>query len=287
MPFLALLIVLIAAILHAFSNFLFKGGRDSSAFLWWSVTIGAAWYGAFVATQSSFAMPLETWVVFVPSALAEIAYARLITYGYADGDLSQVYPIARGAPLLLIAVLGALFLGERLPALGYGGIALLIGGIYLASLPSLSDWSKPLRALKHRPTQIALLAALCVTAYTLLDKIGVWYAQPMVYNWWVYASIAVGYMPFVLSRTNRASTAREFRMNWRRILIASFATVGSYLAALIGLSMTAASYVASVRATSVVMGALLGWLFLKEQLGALRVFAAALMVVGLVLIAVA
>jgi drug/metabolite transporter (DMT)-like permease len=197
-----------------------------------------------------------------------------------------VYPIARGAPLLLIAVLGALFLGERLPALGYVGIALLIGGIYLASLPSLADWSKPLRALKHRPTQIALLAALCVTAYTLLDKIGVRYAQPMVYNWWVYASIAVGYMPFVLSRANRDSTTREFRMNWRRILIASFATVGSYLAALIGLSMTAASYVASVRATSVVMGALLGWLFLKEQLGALRVFAAALMVVGLVLIAV-
>jgi drug/metabolite transporter (DMT)-like permease len=103
----------------------------------------------------------------------------------------------------------------------------------------------------------------------------------------VYASIAVGYMPFVWSRAHRDSTAREFRMNWRRILIASFATVGSYLAALIGLSMTAASYVASVRATSVVMGALLGWLFLKEQLGALRVFAAALMVVGLVLIAVA
>jgi drug/metabolite transporter (DMT)-like permease len=287
MPLLALIIVLLAAVLHALSNFLFKGGRDASAMLWWSVTVGAVWYGAFVFTQSSVAMPLETWVVFIPSILAEIAYARLITYGYADGDLSQVYPIARGAPLLLIAVLSAIFLGERLPALGYVGIALLIVGIYLASLPALDDLLKPLRAAKHRPTQIALLAALCVTAYTLLDKIGVRYAQPMVYNWWVYASIAVGYAPFVWSRANRASTAREFRMNWRRILIASVATVGSYLAALIGLSITAASYVSSVRATSVVMGALLGWLFLKEQLGALRVFAAALMVVGLMLIAVA
>ena len=287
MPLLALIIVLVAAVLHALSNFLFKGGRDSSAMLWWSVTVGAVWYGVFVFTQSSVAMPLETWVVFIPSILAEVAYARLITYGYADGDLSQVYPIARGAPLLLIAVLSALFLGERLPALSYVGIALLIIGIYLASLPSLDDLLKPLRAAKHRPTQIALLAALCVTAYTLLDKIGVRYAQPLVYNWWVYAMIAVGYAPFVWSRANRASTAREFRMNWGRILVASVATVGSYLAALIGLSMTAASYVSSVRATSVVMGALLGWLFLKEQLGALRVFAAALMVVGLMLIAIA
>ncbi|MBM3129538.1 MAG: hypothetical protein FJ009_13045 [Chloroflexi bacterium] len=287
MPFLALLIVLIAAILHAISNFLFKGGRDAAAMLWWSVTIGALWYGAFLATQASFAMPLETWVVFIPSALAEIAYARLITFGYADGALSQVYPIARGAPLLLIALFGALFLDERLPALGYVGIALLVVGIYLASLPSLGDWARPLRAARHRPTQIALLAALMVTIYTLLDKIGMRSASPLVYNWWVYASIAIGFAPFVWSRANRASTAREFRLNWRRILIASVATVGSYLAALIGLQMTAASYVGSVRATSVVMGALLGWLFLKEQLGALRVFAAALMVAGLVLIAVA
>jgi hypothetical protein len=60
-------------------------------------------------------MPLETWVVFLPSALAEIAYARLITRGYTDGDLSQVYPIARGAPLLLIALFGALFLGNDCP----------------------------------------------------------------------------------------------------------------------------------------------------------------------------
>lgn len=287
MPLLALIIVLVAAILHAVSNLFFKGGRDSSAFLWWSVAIGALWYGAFVATQTSLAMPLETWAVFIPSILAEIAYARLITFGYADGDLSQVYPIARGAPLLLIPLFGALVLGEHLPLFGYCGIVMLLIGIYLASLPSLDDLLKPLRAAKHRPTQIALVAALCVTVYTLLDKVGMRYAQPMVYNWWVYAMLAVGYAPFVWSRRNRASTSREFRTSWRRIVIASFATVGSYLAALTGLSMTAASYVSSVRATSVVMGALLGWLFLKEELGALRVFAAVLMVLGLALIALA
>jgi drug/metabolite transporter (DMT)-like permease len=287
MPILALLIVLIAAVLHAISNFLFKGGRDSSAFLWWAITVGALWYGAFVAAQSSFAMPLETWVVFIPSICAEVAYARLITYGYANGDLSQVYPIARGAPLLLIPLFGAVVLGERLPLFGYGGIALLMTGVYLVSLPALGDWMRPLRAAKHRPTQIALLAALMVTIYTLLDKVGVRYAPPMVYNWWVYATLALGYAPFVWSRAARATTVRELRLNWRRIVLASFATVGSYLAALTGLSMTAASYVGAVRASSVVMGALLGWLVLQEQLGALRVFAAGLMVAGLVVIAVA
>ncbi len=126
-----------------------------------------------------------------------------------------------------------------------------------------------------------------MTAYTLLDKIGMRSASPLVYNWWVYASIAVGYAPFVWSRAPRARTAREFRLNWRYIVIASFATVGSYLAALVGLQMTAASYVGSVRASSVVMGALLGWWLLKERLGAVRVAAAAMMVMGLWLVAMA
>jgi drug/metabolite transporter (DMT)-like permease len=76
-------------------------------------------------------------------------------------------------------------------------------------------------------------------------------------------------------------------VNWKRIILGSFATIGSYLAALIGLQMTAASYVGSVRASSVVIGALLGWLLLKESFGAARVFAAALMVVVLLLIALA
>jgi uncharacterized membrane protein len=287
MPLPALTFVLIAAVLHAVSNLLFKGGRDSSAFLWWAIVVGAVWYGIFVSTQSSLLLSREALMVFIPSVIAEILYVRLITYGYANGDLSQVYPIARGTPPLLIAVLGAIFLGERLPWLGYVGIALLVFGIYLASLPSLDDVLKPLRALKHRPTQLALLAAICVTIYTLLDKVGMAYASPMVYNWWVYAGIAVGYAPIALSHANRASARREWQTNWRLIVIASFATVGSYMFALMGLSLTAASYVGSVRATSVVMSALFGWLLLKERFGAVRVFAAAMMVVGLMLVAVA
>jgi len=287
MPILALIIVLIAALLHAISNLFFKSGRNSSAFLWWAITVGAVWYGVVVAVQSSLAMPLEAWRIIIPSIIVEVAYARLITLGYENGDLSQVYPIARGTPPLLIAIFGALFIGERLPLLGYVGIVVLVIGIYLASVPSFNDVFKPLRALTHRPTQIAFLAALCVTTYTLLDKVGMQYASPLVYNWWMYTGIAIGYAPIAWSHGHRDATLIEWRTNWRRIILGSFATIGSYLAALIGLQMTAASYVGSVRASSVVIGALLGWLLLKEQFGAVRVFAAALMVAGLLLIALA
>ncbi|MBI5305051.1 MAG: EamA family transporter [Chloroflexi bacterium] len=287
MPALAILLVLAAAVLHAFWNFLAKDARDSSAFMWWGVAVGAVWNALFVVTQTSLALPLETWLYLLPSLVAEIAYVALISRGYDNGDLSQVYPIARGTPPLFIALWSAIFLGERLPILGYAGIALLMIGIYLASLRSFDDVWKPLRSVKHRPTQFALLAALCVSVYSTLDKMGVGHTTPLVYNVWVYAGIAIGYAPFVWARGNRASTAREWRANWRRIVMGSVATVGSYLLALTGMTLTAASYVGAVRATSVVMGALLGWLWLKEQFGAVRVFASALMVAGLAMVALA
>ncbi len=308
MPLLALFLVLIAAVLHAFWNLLAKDARDSSAFMWWGVSVGATWYGLWMLSQAWMGLPREIWLVFAVSLAMEIAYVGLITRGYATGDLSQVYPIARGSPPLLIAFFSAIFIGERLPLLGYVGIVLLVVGVYLASLPSLDDLWKPLRALSHlrqrsprwggmrslvpggerwRPAQWALLAAFTVAIYSTLDKFAMGYASPMVYNAWVYAGIGIGYAPFVWSRANRASTIREFKTNWQRIAIGSVATVGSYLLALTGMSMTAASYVGAVRATSVLIGALFGWLLLKEGFGAVRVFAAALMVVGLTLVAVA
>jgi drug/metabolite transporter (DMT)-like permease len=131
------------------------------------------------------------------------------------------------------------------------------------------------------------LAAVAVAVYTMLDKIGVAYSTPLVYNVWVYVGIAIGYAPVALSRGNRASTIMELRTNWRKILVGSVATIGSYVLALAGLSMTSASYVGAVRGTSVVIGALFGWVLLKERFGLVRVLAAATMVVGLTLVALA
>lgn len=287
MPLAALILVLIAAFLHAVWNLLAKDTRDSSAFMWWGVTVGALWFGAWVFTQAWMGLPREIWLAFAASLVMEVAYVWLITRGYATGDLSQVYPIARGAPPLLIALWSALFLAERLPVLGYAGILLLVFGVYLASLPTLGDFLKPLRALTHRPAQWALLAAICVSIYSVIDKVNIAFTSPLVYNAWVYAGISLGYAPFAWSRANRESTLREWQTNWRRIAIGSVATIASYVLALIGMSMTAASYVGAVRATSVVMGALFGWLLLKESFGPVRVFAALTMVAGLLLVAVA
>lgn len=287
MPIAALILVVVAAVLHAVWNLLAKQARDSSAFMWWGVTVGAIWYGAWMLSQAWLGLPSEVWFVFVLSMIAEIGYLVAITRGYKNGDLSQVYPIARGTPPLFIALWSAAFLSERLPFLGYSGIGLLIIGIYLASLPARRDLLFPLRALSHAPAQWGLLAACFVSVYTTLDKVGVMYTAPLVYNVWVYTGISVLYAPFVWAAANKQSTISEWKTNWRWVVLGSIATIGSYVLALTGMSMTSASYVGAVRATSVIIGALFGWLLLKEKLGPMRVMAAGIMVLGLLVIALA
>ena len=111
--------------------------------------------------------------------------------------------------------------------------------------------------------------------------------DPLVYNFWVYVGLSVGYAAFVWRGPRRAGTLAEWRANWPLVFVGSGATVGSYMLALVAMSTAPASYVGAVRATSIVIGALLGWLALKEAFGVMRVIAAAIIVAGLAAIALA
>jgi drug/metabolite transporter (DMT)-like permease len=285
LPPTAIALALTAAVLHAIWHLLAKHANDTSAFMWWGIAVGAAWFGAILSTQRSLALPPSVWPLYAASMLAELGYLALITRAYALGDLSQVYPISRGAPPFFVALWSALLLGERLPLAGYVGVALLIAGVYVASLPSLRQIWRPLQAARNRPVQLALLAAICVAVYTTLDKRIVASVDPVVYNFWVYAGITMVYAPMVWLKADRRPAILEARVNWRRILAGSVCTIGSYLLALAALAQTAASYVGAVRASSVLIGALFGWLLLSERLGTIRVVAAAIMLAGLALIA--
>lgn len=287
MPTLALAIAALAAVLHALWNLLAKRATDSSAFMWWGVTVGALWYGLVLSTTRSLALPPAVWPTYLLSLVAEITYVWLITWGYSQGDLSQVYPLARGTPPLLIAAWGAIALEERLPLAGYAGIGLLVAGIYLASLATPQDLLRPLALLQNRTAHVALAAAACVAVYTMLDKSVISTVDPLVYNFWVYAGISLGYSALVWAGSHRAAAITEIRRNWRPVVAGSFATVGSYLLALVAMTMTTASYVGAVRSSSVLIGAFLGHLVLGEGFGRLRVMAAAVIAVGLIAMALA
>ncbi len=336
MSLLALLLVLLAAVLHAGWNYLAKSAQDTNAFLWWALLFGAVGYGAYIFATAPVYLPREVWLLYALSISAEVGYLITLVRGYASGDLSLVYPLARGSAPILVPLWSALFLGERLPAAGYVGVGLMVVGIFIVSrqpgltpdapsrspafrkaerddtssiphspsspFPSVRDSRSPdilqsgegeggRRGVGVRNVAVfwALASGFFVSVYSVLDKVIVNSVPPLVYNFWVYAGIAVAWAPFVWLKDRRtvARNFAELRENFMRVAVGSMMTVGAYVVVLVALTMTSASYVVAGRGTSVIIGALLGWLALHEGFGRLRVLGATLMVAGLMVIALA
>jgi drug/metabolite transporter (DMT)-like permease len=282
MPLIALALALFAAVLHASWNYLAKASRDTIAFMWWAVLVGAIGYGIYITFTASINLPMDVWRFYALSIIAEAGYFFTLVRGYRHGDLSVVYPISRGSPPIFIALWSALFLGERLPLGGYVGLFLMVTGIYVASLQPNSRY----RFLPPRSPAVvwALASGIFIAIYSLSDKMVVKAMDPLVYNWWVYAGNAVTWSALVWSPSRGQGNIMELRANGWRILAGAVSTVGAYVAVLIALTMTSASYVVAARGTSVVIGALLGTVFLKEGFGHWRIIGALLLVIGLMAI---
>src|SRR5512137_2241155 len=116
LPSLALLVL--AAVLHALSNALIKLSRDKLAFTWWMLTASAI-LGFPLIFFVGQAQPIG-WLIILVSGVIEAAYFITLTRAYALGDLSQVYPVARGSAPLLVLLWALLFLGERPTPIGAG-----------------------------------------------------------------------------------------------------------------------------------------------------------------------
>lgn len=285
MPIAALALVVVAAVLHAFWNYLVKSARNANAFLWWVLFSGTVGYGIYILATAPIYLPRSVWILYFLSIGAEIGYLITLTRGYADGDLSLVYPLSRGSAPIFVTVWSALFLQERLPLAGYFGVALMVVGVFVASSHGRSFFS--IAHLRDKSTAWALVSGVFISMYSFLDKIIVESMSPLVYNFWVYAGMTVLWAPFVWwgGRRVAADNLGELRRNLRMVLVGSAMTIGSYLSALVALTMTSASYVVAGRGTSVIIGAVLGWLVLKESVARVRVVGAALMVAGLGIIA--
>jgi drug/metabolite transporter (DMT)-like permease len=281
MPLAALALVLLASVLHACWNYLAKSARNTTAFLWWALLFGSLGYGIFIFGTTSVDLPRKVWLLYALSISAEVGYLITLTRGYAGGDLSLVYPVARGSAPIFVTLWSALFLGERLPLVGYVGIGMMVGGVYVASSQQSSYPS--LSGLKNNALLWALISGVFVSVYSFLDKLIVESLSPLVYNFWVYAGMTILWAPLVWLGSSRMAhqNLSEVRENLPRILVGSAMTIGSYVCALVALTMTSASYVVAGRGTSVIIGAVLGWLVLKESVGRVRVFGAGLMVAGL------
>jgi len=300
MPPLAIALVLIAATLHAAWNVLLKTSGDTlgtalrlqafgSAVL---VPIGVI--GWFATGQP----PIEPGGLglAVISGVLEAAYFICLSAAYARGDLSLVYPLARGSAPLVAVVIGVVLLDERLAPAAWIGVACILAGILLVSRP----W-RAIRAAGrgHRGAiGFALATGATIAAYSAVDRLGTRTMAPWLYGAFLavfatsflWTSVGIGRrLGWIAASPARSGSPRRLIVG--RDGLAGVLSLTAYLLILFAYSFAPLATVAPLRESGIVLAALWGSLRLGETTGGrdatARVAAAGLIVVGAVLLALA
>jgi uncharacterized membrane protein len=220
--------------------------------------------------------------LYVATGLIHAAYFWFMGGAYQRGDLSMVYPLARGSGPLFVPILAMVLLREEVSALGMAGIALIVGGIYCVHLRafSASAFLEPFRALRGGASLWALLTGLSIAAYTLVDKVGVALVYPVVYIYGMFLITWLTLTPWILLR-ERSFLAAEWRRHTGPIFIVGFLSGFTYLMVLFALQISKVSYVAAVREVSIILSAYLGIVWLGEKHGRQKLVGAILTPRGL------
>jgi drug/metabolite transporter (DMT)-like permease len=284
---LAVALILVSAASHAAWNYVAKGSRDKDSFmLLMNVTSLVTLLPVFIILLRDWSLPLSVVPFIVASAFAEAVYFLALSRAYDAGDLSIVYPVARSAPLF-VAVAGAVFLNEPLTTAGLAGILLVLVGVYILHLKSLKFNSllEPLRSFRGPAFGFALLAALGTTVYSLSDDAAVSRVNPILYDLWLEVAITIVLTPIILRSRGWGKIRGEWEGSWKRITGAGALMRGGYLLVLVAMTLAPVGYLLAFRQISVVIGAILGLILLKEGYGAPRILGSAAIFTGVYIIA--
>jgi drug/metabolite transporter (DMT)-like permease len=276
--------VLVAAGAHAGWNLLAKTSSGGAAFVWLGVVAGIViWAPALVVALvvAPGDMGLEGVLFMAGSGVLHAIYFVLLQRGYRHGDLSLVYPLARGTGPLLATIAAIVFLDERPSALALAGAAIIVAAVL--SLSRGGDEGHGSGARDAIP--FALLTGVTIAGYTLWDKhaVGALALSPIVYLYGTQVANGLVLSPYVLShRELLASTWREHRTQALGVgLLAPLA----YVLVLFALARAPVSYVAPAREVSILIAAALGTTVLSEGNVRGRLAAAGAIVVGIAALA--
>ena len=273
MPLSAVALALGAAFLHAGWNVLLAGSRDTRAstagLLIWGVVLLCI-PAIVTGGVSSDALPY-----IAASAVFELCYFVLLARAYDSGEVSVVYPVARGSAPIVVLVFSAIALKEGVPAGAVAGILLVALGVLLVGLGVFPFHFARESAPPTRDVWFGLAIGLFIAGYTLVDSEGVERADPIAYLALVVAPCALVY-PFV--------TKVRPDIGGRSALTAA-ATFGAFLMVLAAFRLAPAAPVAAVRESSVVIAAILSAVVLHEQVTAPRLAGAVAVAAGVAAIA--
>ncbi len=282
----ALLIVLVAAFLHAFWNYLTKRSRNKIVFIWWAILFSTIlFFPMFLYFWPAATMTSAGWGCIVATGIFHALYFWFMGGAYERGDLSLVYPLSRGSGPLFVPILAVLLLNEQLSLSGVSGIILVIVGIFSIHLRSFSFQSvlEPFLAMRGGASLWALCTGATIAGYSIVDKVGVNLVYPPVYIYLMFVITFLLLSPYVFVK-ERLDLKKEWDINKIKILVVGFLDLFTYLLILFALQISKVSYVAAVREVSIVFSALIGIILLQEKNAPQKLLGAVLISLGVVLI---
>ncbi|MDP6365259.1 MAG: EamA family transporter [Nitrospinota bacterium] len=283
-------LVLISALLHASWNYFAKGNDDPPAMIWCVMTASLLVYAPiFLNRLPGARFAPDAWIYILATGILHAFYISTLGIAYQTGELSKVYPLARGSAPLMTAGTAALFLGERISPAGGLAIFLVVGGIFVSHLEPGEDrgWRLPFRRGSGAAVRWALATGMMTALYSVVDKVGVTRVSPEIYIYLMFILTCLLLAPVYLTGSRAALVRSNFKdgKSIFHVLLAGAFMMGSYGLLLFALQMSKVSYVVAVRGVSVILAAGLGVFLLKESGQRQKLIGAALVAAGLVILA--
>ncbi len=269
------LLILIAALSHAVCHSILKNNKNPLGIL--GVT---SIFEIIIFTPLVLSVPFPTtyiWILIILSAFLHGLYRLFVVYSYQYGDLSFIYPIARGSSSLLLALISVIYLSDKISLIGFVAILIVCFGLFLISY---SDKLK----FNYTAFGLGFLTAIMITTYTLVDGIGVRNSpNPYTFLYWM----------LLLNGTPALVVSFLFRNNGIRVINKNLIFTGVLFGILAPLAYGIVvwcmqylpiAYVSSLRESSIIFATLIGMIILKENTASKRLVPSVFVVLGISLL---
>ncbi|MEZ5778945.1 MAG: EamA family transporter [Paracoccaceae bacterium] len=275
MSFIVFLSVLGAALLHATWNALIKVGTNRIRTMMVLSGVQGLIGLAVVLTQD---WPVKAvWPWLLASGAIHSAYKIFLTFAYEHGDLSRVYPLARGTAPMITLIVGGLWLEEVVTGAEAAGILVLGAGI-LALARGVWTSGESRRMLPYA------FGSACATAgYTLVDGLGARVAgNATLFVGWLFVIDGIIFAVLMLGLKGRAALPSSGRI-WLLGSVAAAASYGSYAVAVWAMTLAPIALVAALRETSILFAVLIGYLAFGERMTGAKALSVGMICAGVIL----
>ena len=269
--------VLGAALLHAVWNALVKVNADRLALVALMQTSQIA-VALLVVPFVAFPTP-ESWPYILASTVLNTAYFVFLINAYRYGDLSHVYPIARGSAPLIVAALSVAVVGETLNGQAALSVFLIALGIMSLTLTRGADGFREPKAMLY-----AVGTGVFIAGYTVVDGLGARLADSAhSYTFWVHLlnGIPITLLALYL---RRGQVSESLRTSWKLGLLAGIVSLLAYWIVIWAMTQALLALVSAVRETGMVFAVLIGVFFLKERLDLARLASTGMTLIGAVML---